>query len=191
VTWHFDIISFLLGAAIEPVSVEPFKPNETPFEFEKVIALRFWLVVPAEKFTLPWDEATVADAVIVEPFRPKETLFEFERTKFVRFCDVVPAETLIVPAMGGTTDAVIVLPASPNETPFEFEKTTVPLEARVVPAESARMPPEKDVALVAVTIGFGGQYSRPGPVPWFDAVMPPGTTPRPSAASSCAGTTPT
>jgi len=34
------------------VTVEPFRPNEMPFEFEKVTALRLFEVVPAETLKL-------------------------------------------------------------------------------------------------------------------------------------------
>jgi hypothetical protein len=80
--------------ATDAVIVEPFRPNEMPLLFENVIAERFCDVVPAEKFTDPCVEATVAVAVMTEPLSPKLTLFEFENVRFVRFADDAPADTL-------------------------------------------------------------------------------------------------
>jgi hypothetical protein len=75
-----------MDAAIDAVSVEPLIPNDTPFAFEKVTALRLFEVVPAETLT-------TALAVMVDAFNPNETLFEFENVTADRLLLVVPAET--------------------------------------------------------------------------------------------------
>ena len=56
--------------------VDPFRPKDTPLEFEKTTEPKALLVVPAEKF----GEPPPALAVTVEPASPKVTLLLLEKT---------------------------------------------------------------------------------------------------------------
>ena len=115
----------------DAVMVDPFRPNETLFEFEKVKALARLLVVPAERLTLAWVLATVTLAVTTDELLiPNVTLFEFEKT-------TVPLVAVCVPAAAARlfADAVIVEAFKPNETLFEFEKVKALARFDVVPAE--------------------------------------------------------
>jgi hypothetical protein len=101
----------VLATVAVAVTVEPFRPNETLFEFENTKAEARLLVVPALRLMLPCVLATVAVAVTVDPFRPNETLFEFESVTAERLFEVVPAETLmfesnVPPAFGRKTVAL-------------------------------------------------------------------------------------
>ena len=66
------------------VMVDPLRPKEIPLLFEKTMAVKFWLVEPADTLI---DAAVggTTEAVIVEPFKPNETPFEFEKTMALRF----------------------------------------------------------------------------------------------------------
>lgn len=119
------------AAFTEAVTVDPFNPNVMPFEFEKVIAERLLLVVPADTFMFVSDVAT--DPVSVLPFRPNETPFEFEKVTAERLFDVVPAETLMF-VSEVATEPVIVEPFRPNETPLLLENTICDTLVFVVPA---------------------------------------------------------
>jgi hypothetical protein len=96
-------------AACTAVIVEPLRPNEMLFEFEKVTALKLFEVVPALKFTAVRLVAT--EAVTVDALRPKLTPFEFENVTAERLLLVVPAETLMFVSTGTATTLV------PNPTP--------------------------------------------------------------------------
>ena len=99
------------AALIEAVIVLPFKPKLTPLEFENTMFVRFWLVVPPLKFTLPAPPPPEKDAVSVEPLSPKLTPFEFDKIS-------VPAVRVCVPA----PMALIALPivVLPKDTTFIF-----------------------------------------------------------------------
>jgi hypothetical protein len=124
------------------VIVEPLRPNETLFEFEKTIALRLFDVVPALTLILVSDVAIVTDAVTVLPLIPNDTLLLLEKTTSPFVARVVPALTDMTPSI----DAVIrELPDIPNEMLLEFENTIVPVDTLCVPAlipNGAPPPPE-------------------------------------------------
>jgi hypothetical protein len=125
---------FVSEVATDPVIVEPFNPNETPFELLNVIALRLLLVVPALKLTLVRLVAT--DAVIVEPFSPNEMPFEFENVIALRLLLVVPPLKLMLPwELATVAEAVTLVPSNPKEILFAFENVTAETLLLVVPAE--------------------------------------------------------
>jgi len=69
---------------------EPFRPNDTPLEFENVTALRLLDVVPA--LILMFVSDVAMDAVIVEALSPKLTPLLFEKVN-------ADARLLVVPAL--------------------------------------------------------------------------------------------
>jgi hypothetical protein len=88
---------FTPAAATVAVTTDPLNPKLTPFEFESVKALRFWLVVPAERLTQ-------ADAVMVDPARPKLRLLEFESvTAVARVPPPVGSHAVALPVATPTT----------------------------------------------------------------------------------------
>lgn len=106
--------------------------------------------MPAEKLTLPWELATVADAVMFEPSKPNEMLFAFESVTAETFALFVPPETLMLPWTVPTdTLAVIVDPLSPKLTLFELLKTAALRFCDVVPA--LKLTAVNDDATLAVT----------------------------------------
>ncbi len=72
------------------VIVEPLRPKETLFEFEKTTVPRLLLVVPAEKLT----GLGPPTAVTTDPARPNETPPALPKVMADMLLEVVPAETL-------------------------------------------------------------------------------------------------
>src|SRR5208282_1825974 len=98
------------------VMVDPLRPKLTLPEFENVTEARFWLVVPALKFTT---EMVVAPlAVMTDPLSPKLIPLTFENVTAERLLLVLPAEMLMfdssVPPPGGrfTVALAVATPAS-------------------------------------------------------------------------------
>ena len=87
-------------AVADAVIVEPLRPKLTLFEFENVMAERFWLVVPA--LTLMLVRLVATDAVMVDAFNPKLIPLEFENVKAEARFDVVPALRLMLPCVLAT-----------------------------------------------------------------------------------------
>lgn len=142
---RFTLLLSAAPAATVAVIVDPFRPNETPLLFEKMIwSLMFWLVVPAEKFSACW-------AVMVDAFRPKLTRFELENTNCDSVVDVVPADTTRLPwVLATVTVAVMVEPLIPNETLFELLNVMAERLLEVVPALMLML--VRLVAIDAVTV---------------------------------------
>jgi hypothetical protein len=144
------------------VTVDAFKPNETPLLLLNVNALARFDVVPALRLNEPWVLATVTLAVIcVDPDMPKVTLFELLKTTVPEVAVCVPAAMAAIPAAApGFTVAVIVDPLRPNETPLLFENTTADKLFDVVPADTLMF-----VRLVAMLAVMTDEFDMPNVTP--------------------------
>ena len=131
------------------VTVDPFRPNETLLLFEKTIAERLLLVVPAERLIAVSDVATENEAVIrLDPDIPKVTPLEFEKTTVPLVAVWVPAAIPPGAVEPTAAEAVTTDPFNPNETPFAFEKVTAVRLLLVVPAEILMLLGRTDAVIV-------------------------------------------